>query len=310
MIKKRSPDLLGLNPVNNAGEDPKGSTLAASNSAASSGAASSSNPSSGTLSSSAPASSSSASSSSSGGLLDGLNSVLTSNLTVSTSSAASSTPTPTSTTPAPTSTHSDAPAPTSAPPTTPTPPSDPEPVAGTTITRHVAAATQSSDPDATPKGSASLSKGATTILIVIGCCVGGGAIIWTIFRKWKLRASSRFEDRLEPIDWHPSTGDNDIPGSNRPTSIASSFHSGGHDGLMRSNSGGNYHPGAGAYGAMGQAALNPIPDHDFTAGATGLAAGGYTDMARGPSPGPQMADLSRGPSVSQQQYAGYPGPRY
>ncbi|KAI0030196.1 hypothetical protein K488DRAFT_87979 [Vararia minispora EC-137] len=299
MIKKRA-DLLGFEPVQNAGGAPSSSS---SSSSAAPGPSSSIPSSSSQIpsSSSAPSSSSSApsssaSSSSSGGLLGGLSSLLAG------SSAASSSATPTSSSSSLSSTPSTSATPTS----TPTVPSstDAGTVAGVTITSHVSVPSTSASSNnvaVTPKGSASLSRGATTVLIVIGACVGGGAVLWTIFRKWKLRASSRFEDRLEPINWQPSTGDNGIPGSNRPTSIASSFHSAGHDGLLRSNSGGSYR-GNGAYGATGQAPLNPIPDHDFTAGADNLAPGGYADMARGPSPQPQMADLHRGPSLTQHQY--------
>jgi hypothetical protein len=173
-------------------------------------------------------------------------------------------------------------------------------VVGITITSRIPGATASpAAKNASATGATSLSKGATTVLIVIAVCVGSGAIIWTVFRKWKLRASRRFDERLQPIDWQPPTDAgadvSDIPGANRRASIASSFHSGGgHDGLNRSNSGGSYN---GGYGAT-QAHLNTIPDHDFTAGSGGLAPSGYADMARGPSPGPQMADLQRGPSVT------------
>jgi len=160
-----------------------------------------------------------------------------------------------------------------------------------------ATATGSSVP--APKGDSNLSHGAITVLIVIGSCVGGGAVLWTIFRKWKLRASSRFEDRLEPISWQPTAeGDIGIPGQNRRASVASSFHSAGHDGIMRSNSSGAY--GSTGYGAAGQASHNSIPDHDFTAGVSHLApVGGYADLARGPSPQPQMQDLSRDPSFNR-----------
>lgn len=88
---------------------------------------------------------------------------------------------------------------------------------------------------------------------------------------------------MQPIDWQPSTGDGgDIPGMNRRYSNASSFHSGSGHG-------------------SGAAALSPIPDHDFTAGAANLApVGGYADLARGPSPQPMMQELARGPSFSHQ----------
>ena len=100
---------------------------------------------------------------------------------------------------------------------------------------------------------------------------------------------------MTPIDWQPAAGPNDdIPGLQRNVSTAShgSFHSAG-----RSDD--SYgHGGNAGYGAgYGASSLQPIPDHDFTAGATTLApVGGYADLARGTSPAPQMAELSRGPS--------------
>lgn len=88
---------------------------------------------------------------------------------------------------------------------------------------------------------------------------------------------------MQPIDWDPSQEDDiGIPGMNRRHSNASSFHSRlGH-------------------ASPATAVLNPIPDHDFTAGPANLApVGGYADLARGPSPQPMMQGLARGPSVSR-----------
>lgn len=49
------------------------------------------------------------------------------------------------------------------------------------------------------------------------------------------------------------------------------------------------------------------PEHDFTAGPANLApVGGYADLARGPSPQPQMQEaLARGPSLTRPQYDQY-----
>ncbi len=109
-------------------------------------------------------------------------------------------------------------------------------------------------------------------------------IIWTIIRKWKFRPSAQFEDRLDPVNWQPAEHDTGLPVRRMPSN-ASSFHSAGHDnmmGLSRSGSGAGYDAGR---------SLTPIPDHDFTAGATNLApVGGYADLARGPSPQPQMQE--------------------
>lgn len=100
---------------------------------------------------------------------------------------------------------------------------------------------------------------------------------------------------MQPIDWQPdgNNEDADLSGQ-RSLSRASSFHSGsvsGHaDDQMR-----------GPIGGYGSAALNPIPDHDFTAGPAHLApVGGYADLARGPSPQPMMQEsLARAPSVNR-----------
>lgn len=156
----------------------------------------------------------------------------------------------------------------------------------------------------------SVSKTAITVLAVIAGSVAAIAIGWTIIRKWKFKPSSSFEDRMTPIDWQPdgsSTAgrvDDGIPGVRRNASTAShgSFHSAGHD---------DYPRGYGSDHAHGTSSLQPIPDHDFTAGSSLAPVGGYADLARGPSPGPQMAQ--RGPSVNN-AYGGYEGgygaPRY
>jgi hypothetical protein len=69
-------------------------------------------------------------------------------------------------------------------------------------------------------------------------------------------------------------------------------------GLSRSGSGAGYN-------AAGRN-LTPIPDHDFTAGPA-APVGGYADLARGPSPQPQMQEaLQRGPSINQ-GYENYQG---
>jgi hypothetical protein len=120
----------------------------------------------------------------------------------------------------------------------------------------------------------------TTILIVVAASVGGIVILWTIFRKWKLAHSSKFDERMAPIDWQPTADDGIVPAHRRANSRASSFNSSSiHD------------------NARG-AAYNDRLEHDFTAAPTTLApVGGYADLARGPSPQPQMQDLSRGPSM-------------
>ncbi|KAI0830526.1 hypothetical protein BC628DRAFT_1408008 [Trametes gibbosa] len=130
----------------------------------------------------------------------------------------------------------------------------------------------------------------TTIIViaVVASTVGGIALAWTIFRKWKLRPSSDFDDRMQPIDWQPTSPEDNgiVPSHRRVGSGAShgSFRSSGHsDGHSQG--------------------LQPLPEHDFTAGPTTLApVGGYADLQRGPSPQPSMAELSRGPSMNRPGY--------
>jgi hypothetical protein len=147
--------------------------------------------------------------------------------------------------------------------------------------------------------SASMPKAALTVLIVIASCVGAIAIGWTVIRKWKFKPSSDFEDRMQPIDWQPAAApDSDMLHRNPSTASHGSFRSSGHS--EESYGHGNNTGYGNGYGTTGTSALQPVPDHDFTAGAGNLApVGGYADLARGPSPGPQMAQLSRGPSVNQ-----------
>ncbi|VDB99594.1 unnamed protein product [Peniophora sp. CBMAI 1063] len=330
MIKKRTPGLLDdLNPVNNAGTGSADDSSAASGSD-SAAAASSTAPASDTAASASattPASSAAASSDTASSTTpassDSASSTTASTTTTSSASTTSSTTSSTttsSTTSSSSSTSAVATSTTAAPTSAAASPTSAAAVEAqdnsaqaVTITSHVSVSASPTS-SATAKAAASsstLSKGAITTLAVIAGCIGGGALIWTIFRKWKLRTSKRFDDRLAPIDWQPPTDGDDVPGSNRRASIASSFHSAGHDGLVRAPSSSSSHGAYGAYGATGQHAptLQPLPEHDFTAGpATGAYLGanaGYADLARGPSPGPQMQDLSRGPSFNH-GYNGYP----
>lgn len=136
-----------------------------------------------------------------------------------------------------------------------------------------------------------------TALIVVASSIAGVAILWTVFRKWKLGRSSKFDERLQPIDWQPTNpNDGALPGVHRRHSGASSFRSGsGHPNSAR------------GYGTSDHGHDSPstyaIPDHDFTAGPSTLASvGGYADLARGPSPQPQMNQMSRGPSLTRPAY--------
>jgi hypothetical protein len=142
-----------------------------------------------------------------------------------------------------------------------------------------------------PQSSGSLSKTGKVSLTVIGAIagsIGGVALIWTIIRKWKFRPSAEFEDRMQPINWQPTDSNDEGLASHR-RSVASSFHSAGHE------------SGVTGYGATSNHG-HSVANHDFTAGAPSLMPiGGYADLNRGPSP--QPFDASRGPSPPMQQYS-------
>ncbi|KAH7912995.1 hypothetical protein BJ138DRAFT_1111822 [Hygrophoropsis aurantiaca] len=288
IMKKRAPEPQGLGNIfgNSASNQPPNGAPAAS--AASSGAdtqaaASSTTAKAESSSTAASASSSGASSaattSSSGGLLGSILGPLNpSPSTTSTSSTTSSTST--------TAVHTTAP-----PPPSQTVVNGPS---GPSIYYYTSDAAPS--PSSSPTtSSGTITHTAMIVLIVIGASIGGSVIIWTIIRKWKFRPSSNFEDRMQPIDWQPGNDDGGAAVRRNPSN-ASSFHSGtGHI---------EDHFAARNKGPYGTAPLNPIPDHDFTAGASALApVGGYADLARGPSPQPMMQEaLTRGPSLASTQY--------
>lgn len=132
------------------------------------------------------------------------------------------------------------------------------------------------------------------VVIIIASCVAGITILWTVFRKWKFGRSSKFDERLQPIDWDPTNAED--AGQRRSSTGASSFQSGAvHGGNPTGGGGGGYGSDHGhSYG---------LPDHDFTAGPAILApVGGYADLARGPSPQPPMHQLTRGPSSHRPVY--------
>ncbi|PFH54815.1 hypothetical protein AMATHDRAFT_44605 [Amanita thiersii Skay4041] len=144
-----------------------------------------------------------------------------------------------------------------------------------------------------------------TVIIIIASVAGGVTILWTIFRKWKLARSSKFDERLQPIDWQPTT---ETDGRHRPTSVASSFHSAGHSAGTVTGHGGGYGPGSdhghGSSDHGHPSNLAPLPDHDFTPLPSSRApVGTYADLARGPSPQPQIHDnYARGPMFNRPAY--------
>ncbi|GMK57358.1 hypothetical protein CspeluHIS016_0401920 [Cutaneotrichosporon spelunceum] len=51
--------------------------------------------------------------------------------------------------------------------------------------------------------SGGLPKGALIAIIVCSVVIGVGGIAWTLFRKWKLKPSKGFDQRMQPIDFTP-----------------------------------------------------------------------------------------------------------
>jgi hypothetical protein len=157
---------------------------------------------------------------------------------------------------------------------------------------------------ATPQAQSASSKTKSTtvtVLIAVAASVGGIAILWTIFRKWKLSSSKEFDRRLNPItDWQPTNGEDDLISTlRRAPSSSSSFHSGGGsgDGHVPSRSAG-----------LPSRSADLTLDHDFTAGPSNTAQiGGYADLARASSTSPPMQQaLGRGPSLNHGYDVGVP----
>jgi hypothetical protein len=156
-----------------------------------------------------------------------------------------------------------------------------------TVTVVASDTSQDADSNEVPKptGAALVKSTTLMIIIIIASSLGGIFILWTVFRKWKLGRSSKFDERLQPIDWQaPTAGQDDgiIPALRRAPSDASSFHSASAHG---------HNNGRGTNNTN----LQPIPDHDFTAGAVPI--GGYADLARGPSP--PMVEMNRGATMGR-----------
>lgn len=162
-----------------------------------------------------------------------------------------------------------------------------------TITRTQSVDAAQDTGTAAPVSGAAVAKGNTfTVIIAVAASIGGAAILWTIFRKWKLSSSKKFDERLNPItNWQPDASDDNgiIPNHRRASSRASSFRSGS----------GHGHSSAHGHSNSGNREL----DHDFTAGAASAPIGGYADLARGTGPMPPMQEhLTRGPSFNNRGY--------
>ncbi|KAK7064359.1 hypothetical protein R3P38DRAFT_2824036 [Favolaschia claudopus] len=286
LVRKRSPALGLLNlapdpndPNANPGGLGDGLSASASASSASASASASDSAVSQSASDSASAVSSSSASSQSSAASDSRSASASSS-----SASAASTPSPSAPTP---------------PKEPSTPESDPEssssrPLSTVTKVNSVVGAVETSPPPPGQQSATSETKSTiTTVIIAIAASVGGVAILWTVFRKWKLGHSKKFDERMAPIDWQPTNDDGIVPAHRRSPSRASSFTSSAHG------------HGAGYSDRL---------DHDFTAAASHLApVGGYADLARGPSPQPQMQEaydsqgLTRGPSTTRPGYdAGLP----
>jgi hypothetical protein len=113
------------------------------------------------------------------------------------------------------------------------------------------------------------------MIIIIVASVAGGlgliAIVWTIFRKMKLKPSDEFEERLHPIDWQPTVG---MTEHHRSASLRSNRTGGGVASDAQSTK---------TYGAASQRGLiSDLPNHDFTAGAA-APVGTYASLSRSAS---------------------------
>jgi len=160
-----------------------------------------------------------------------------------------------------------------------------------TLTSSVEAPSDTAD----PAPSQNLKKGTTalTIIIIVSASVGGIIILWTIFRKWVLARSDKFDKRLNPTDWQPPEGattDAGIVPANRRNSAMSYNGSSVHGHGIANGS--NHGHGGG---------LGPLPDHDFTAGVAHV--GDYANLARGPSYNPHMQQTyhHQGPSFGSHE---------
>ncbi|KAG6832269.1 hypothetical protein H0H92_003502 [Tricholoma furcatifolium] len=294
LMKKRAPlpqdDVLTVTPVANAGGIlPTFATTSSTSSVAS--VATSVSQSSTTLTASdslASSLSSSASSSSSDSTISSSASVTNTSSLISSTSVTSTSTVPTSTA---------APA-TTADPVAVTANSNPTTTQSKSVVTLTTSVGATPTDSVTPEAAANASAPKTTVvtaLIIAASSVAAITILWTVFRKWKFGRSSKFDERLQPIDWRPTADDDEpLPGHHRRHSAASSFRSAGHPSANDHGSSDHGHNSPSSY---------TLPDHDFTAGPAHLAPiGGYADLARGPSPQPQMTQ-ARGPaSLSRPAY--------
>ncbi|GHJ83656.1 hypothetical protein NliqN6_0058 [Naganishia liquefaciens] len=152
-----------------------------------------------------------------------------------------------------------------------------------------------------------MSSGTKTAIIVV-CVVGGIAVgafaLWTIIRRWKLRPSRRFDGRMNPLDFSPTSPDafyEKTHGRAGSTSSADRQRRQFVDELDNDDHEVyDHHVHAQQYdlaGMEGGAALAGVPSHDFTAGVASSYPHhqepydmdnadndeGYTTLRRGPT---------------------------
>lgn len=147
---------------------------------------------------------------------------------------------------------------------------------------------------ASNSSSGHIARNTIIAIAAIGGSVALIALLWTVFRKWKLRPTDNFEERLNPIDWNPTSSDPVMAQRERKRASIGSNRSFG---------------SADAHSTRGF--INDIPNHDFTAGPrvpNSLAPGGgngmYPEMTRGPSRGPYDTRPNGG-GYGATQYGGY-----
>nr|XP_019045502.1 hypothetical protein I302_05892 [Kwoniella bestiolae CBS 10118]OCF24432.1 hypothetical protein I302_05892 [Kwoniella bestiolae CBS 10118] len=111
------------------------------------------------------------------------------------------------------------------------------------------------------KKSSGIGKTALIAIIVVASVVGAAGIGWTLFRKWKLRPSNRFDKRMNPIDFSPNNGDmnDDFFEKTLQRTASNSSASRQRRELVAELDDPNHVPG--------------VPQHDFTAGTAGVGAG-------------------------------------
>ncbi|WVF69137.1 hypothetical protein IAT40_003911 [Kwoniella sp. CBS 6097] len=111
------------------------------------------------------------------------------------------------------------------------------------------------------KKSSGIGKTALIAIIVVASVVGLAAIGWTLFRKWKLRPSNRFDKRMNPIDFSPHNDnmDDDFFEKTLQRTASNSSASRQRQELVAELDDPSHVPG--------------VPPHDFTAGSAGVGAG-------------------------------------